>query len=159
MPDQAYPSRPEVSANHRRVISVRIQSLEESCLQLLDLFRPMDSILSSRSALPKENENQVERLAEKLRSIIDGMKSELALERNHQDAGRAAAALLSNMAVNVEELLPRHLKGYGKVPDSLARYLEIRIDELLDILREIERAIAKSPSKVGPDSPNAKPVQ
>jgi hypothetical protein len=124
-----------MSANHRRVLSVRMRLLEDYCLQLLELFRPIESSLTSRSALPPEKAEKLERALGAFRSRISRVKSELELEHVHQNVKREAAALLATMITNVEELHPRYLKGYGTVSEPLTRYLQ---GCLKDLARELE---------------------
>ena len=79
------------------------------------------------------------------------MKTELGLERSYQDPRRQAAALVAAMTVSVEELDPRYLKGYGPVPESLALYLDTRINTLLQTLNRIGNTLGKTVSVVRPE--------
>jgi hypothetical protein len=141
----------QVSENHRRVISVRMRLLEESCFRLLDQFRDVDSTLAAKKALPREKAGEIERLTLELRSEVSRMKSELCLERPQFDASREAGALLAAMTINLEELRPRYLNGYGIVPEALALYLEIQINGLLRILQEIRQALERPLSGAVPE--------
>lgn len=141
----------KLSHNHRRVISIRMRVLEESCLHLLDLFHDLNLTLTTRSALPQEKAREIRRLVEGLRKKISQTKSELGLQRARMDAGREAGALVAAMTVNVEELHPDYLKGYGPVPESLALYLEIQISEFLWLLHEIQQALGNSLTVVSRD--------
>jgi hypothetical protein len=138
--------RSQVSGNHGRVISVRLRVLEESCLRLLTLFRDTDSTLTERRALPPAKAQAVERLVRELDSKIAQMKAELGLERAHIDAAREAKTLVTAMAVDIEELHPAYLKGYGEVPEAIGRYLETELSELLRITRELGRTLAGAAS-------------
>jgi hypothetical protein len=59
-------------------------------------------------------------------------------------------ALLATMNVSVEELHP-HCLGYGEVPEPLALYLEMRIQELLRVLSEIEQTLGRPITEVRPE--------
>jgi hypothetical protein len=144
--------RAETSDNHRRVISVRMRLLEESCLRLLDLFRAVDMAFTSRLPLPREKAAEVERLVQEVRTRISQIKSDLALARAHADARREASAMVTAMNVNLEELRPRFLKGYGRVPDSLARYLETQIDDLMGVTERIHQILNTTVKQVKPAS-------
>jgi hypothetical protein len=129
-----------MSANHRRVLSVRMRLLEDYCLQLLELLHPKESVLTSRPGLPRGKAAKLERALEAVRSKIIQIKGELELEHVHQNARREAAALMAAMRTNVEELHPRYLTGYGTVPDPLARYLQGSLKDLegaLDAVNQI----------------------
>jgi hypothetical protein len=147
MADESPPLLAQISSNHRRVISVRLRALEEFGLSLLQLFRPADSILTFRQTLPPEKAERVQRLVAEFTAVILQMKTDLGLERVRRDAAREAAALVAVMTVNVEELHPHYLKGYGKVPDGLADYLKVQVDELVRVLEMIEQALRKAESK------------
>lgn len=141
MPDEPPALASETSANHRRVISVRVRVLEDACFRLLDLFRPHESSLSSRAPLPRESAAEIERLVSELTSRIALIKSDLDLEQAQLDARREASALVSSMTVDLEELHPRYLRGYGKLPAALAAYLESWIRESLRLVEGIHREL------------------
>jgi hypothetical protein len=144
MPDESQSLPSETSANHRRVISVRVRVLEDACLRLLDLFRPHESSLTSRSPLPPESAAEIERLVAELSARIARIKSDLNLEQAQLDARREASALASSMTVDLEELHPRYLRGYGKLPPGLASYLENWIRDSLGLVEKVHRELNKA---------------
>ena len=139
MADQ--PLHSVIGQNHRRVLSVRLRLLEEYSLLLLELFRPLETELTSRPPLPQAAAKQVEREVAALQSRIREMKAELDLERSHRSARREAAALISTMITYVEELHPRYLKGYGSIPDPLSRYLKESLKGFSETLDKISRIL------------------
>lgn len=141
----------QVSENHRRVLSARLRTLEESALALLDLFEAVDNAFTERDALPEERKADVRRLVGTLRSRIEEIKTDLELERTRLEAKRYANAVVVAMSVNVEELHPNYLKGYGKVPEDLARYLRSEVNQLLGLLREIRQALGAVYTEVRPE--------
>jgi hypothetical protein len=141
MPEQLQALQSQVSANHRRVISVRLRVLEDSCLRLLDLFLPHEASMTARSPLPQENAAEISRLVADLTAKIAQVKSDLTLEQAFIDARREASAIVSAMSVDLEELYPRFLGGYGKVPPLLAHYLDNKIGECLDVIGKIHREL------------------
>jgi len=151
MPDELQTLKSEVSANHRRVISVRMRLLEQSCLKLLDLFRGVESTLNSRSALPQERAKDVEPLVLAVRSKIARIKTDLGLESYRQSAAREAGALVAAMTINVEELHPDYLKGYAQVPETIALYLERRMGELLGLIQQVNAALGNAADEVRPE--------
>lgn len=130
-----------ISRNHRRVISVRLRLLEEYSLNLLELFEPLETELTSRVPLPQGMAEKMEREIAALRSMIRAMKAELGLEHCERSAPREAAALVSTMITYIEELHPRYLKGYGLMPDPISRYLKDRLKGLADALDKISRTL------------------
>ncbi len=130
-----------ISQNHRRVISVRMRLLEEYSLKLLELFRPFESVLTSRSPLPPEKAETIESEIEAFRSRIRDMKAELGLEHAHRSSRREAAALISTMMTYVEELHPRYLKGYGSVSEPMDHYLKACLKDLAKPLDKISRIL------------------
>lgn len=135
------PLRSLISPNHRRVISIRMRLLEEYSLKLLELFRPMESVLTSRSPLPTEKAGEIEIEIAAFCSRIRDMKATLGLEHEHRSARREAAALISTMITYVEELHPCNLKGYGSVPDPMDRYLKECMKGLAETLDKINRTL------------------
>jgi hypothetical protein len=122
--------------------------LEESSLRLLELSHDVKSPLTKRKALPPEKAPQTQRLVLDLRSRIGQMKSDLAVEESRVDVTREAAALIGAMTVSVEELHPRYLKGYGKVPEALGSYVKNQIAELLRALNEINQTLGEPHAEV-----------
>lgn len=152
MPDDPHCLRSETSANHRRVISVRVRVLEDACLRLLDLFHPHESSLTSRSPLPPESAAEIERLVSELSAQIARIKSDLHLEQAQLEARREASALVSSMTVDLEELHPRYLRGYGKLPAGLAAYLESWIRESLGLVEKVHQElnrVVRPPDRAG----------
>jgi hypothetical protein len=116
----------------------------------MELFRAVDRTLTERDALPEERAGEAERLVAELRSRIALIKSELGLERARLHAKRYANVLVVAMSVNVEELHPDYLKGYGKVPEDLAKYLKVEIRHLLELIEHIGRVLGTETTEVRP---------
>jgi hypothetical protein len=132
-----------VSGSHRRALSVRLRLLEEASTQLLGLFQSTDGILLSRQGLPGEKQAEVTLQTDRLRALLARAKLDLSLETAHRDAAREADAVITAMTVNIEETHPRYLKGYGPIPPPLQEYLEELVGDLLEVMREIRRALSK----------------
>jgi hypothetical protein len=143
MESQAQPFIDEVSGNHRRILSVRLRLLEEGCFKLLDLFRTETHSLLERQALPGEKADEMKELSAQLRAKIAGIKADLHLEPAQLDPQRVARALVATMTVGMEELHPDYLKGYGEVPDTLASYLESRLEEMLAVMKKINMVVER----------------
>jgi hypothetical protein len=141
MPDENQQVSTHLSTNHRRVVSIRMRLLEESCFRLLELFRGVDSIFISRRALPAEKAERIKAGVNELRTLMGQAKSDLGLESTIEDSNREAAALVAAMTTSIEELHPRALKGYGTLPGPTERYLEDRLIELLRVMKKIEQAL------------------
>jgi hypothetical protein len=141
MPDENPPLASQLSSNHRRVISIRMRLLEESCFRLLDLFRAVETIFSLRQPLPQQRSEKVKVGVQELLSLMDQMKLDLGLDSSKENASREAAALMAAMNTSIEELHPHYLKGYGAVPESTAKYLETRLDDMLRALTKIEQSL------------------
>ncbi|HEV2233168.1 MAG TPA: hypothetical protein VGV68_07170 [Terriglobia bacterium] len=147
MPDENRPLPSQLSSNHRRVISIRMRLIEESCFRLLDLFRAVETIFILRQPLPMQKSEKVNTGVQELRSLMNQMKSDLGLYCSNEDAHREAAALMAAMTTSIEELHPHHLKGYGSIPDPVAKYLEIRLSNLLQVMKKIKRVLDTPPAE------------
>jgi len=142
--------RSRVSEEHRTALSVRLRALEESALALMGLFQAVDRVLTKRDALPEGRASEAERLVTELRSRIARIKAELELEPARLRAKQHANALVVAMSVNVEQIHPHYLKGYGEVPEDLARYLKVEMHDLLRLIRQIGRALRTEATEVRP---------
>jgi hypothetical protein len=61
-------------------------------------------------------------------------------------ATRAIHSLLSVAQISAEELNPRHLRGYGKVPESAAAVLRPLVSELQELIAALDRFVTTAPS-------------
>ncbi len=135
--------RVTIRSDHRRVLSDRLRSVEQDCVQLLELLRPFDSALIRRRALPHEKAGSFQRLIADLRSKIVLMADNLGLQRALQDAAQEAKLLTTRMSASVAEMHPDRLAEYGPVPDDLAQYLEAHVEALEVIVAKISQLLAK----------------
>jgi hypothetical protein len=56
-------------------------------------------------------------------------------------ATRAIHSLLSVAQISAEELNPRHLRGYGKVPESAAAVLKPLVSELQELIAALDQFV------------------
>jgi hypothetical protein len=61
-------------------------------------------------------------------------------------ATRAIHSLLSVAQISAEELNPRHLRGYGKVPESAAAALKPLVGELQDLIADLDQFVTTAHS-------------
>jgi hypothetical protein len=130
-----------IGENHRRVLSVRMRLLEEYSSRLLELFQPVESLLTSRPPLPQGMKERMEGEVAELHSRIHRIKADLGLEQSRRSARREAAALVTTMITYVEELHPRYLKGYGSIPEPVGSYLKECLTGFLEALDKINQTL------------------
>jgi endonuclease III len=135
----------EIANDQRRLIAAHLRTLEESCLRLLEMFRPFDSSLVRRQPLPQGKAEQLQRLVAHLRSRISQAAWDLGLQRAHQDARREASSLVATMDENLRELL--RLRDRNGVPEDRAEYLEKLAQELQHTVTDIDRVVGKPVSE------------
>ena len=137
--------RSEITNDQSRLIAAHLRTLEESCMRLLELFRPFDSSLLRRQPLPQDKAEVLHRMVARLRSRVSEAAWDLGLSRAHQDARREAASLVATMDDNLRELL--HLRDGNELPEGRAEYLTRLAQELQRIVTEIDRAVGKPVSE------------
>jgi len=137
--------RSEITNDQSRLIAAHLRTLEESCMRLLELFRPFDSSLLRRQPLPHEKAEDLHRMVARLRSRGSEAAWDLGLPRAHQDARWEAASLVATMHENLGELL--HLRDGNGVTEDLAGYLEDLVKDFRHIVADIDRRVGKSISK------------
>jgi hypothetical protein len=59
-------------------------------------------------------------------------------------ATRAIHSLLSVAQISAEELNPRHLRGYGKVPESAAAVLKPLVGKLQDLIAALDQFVTNA---------------
>jgi predicted RNA-binding Zn ribbon-like protein len=143
MSEQRSPVSDWLSADHRRVVSVRLRKLAAYCASLVDLLEPEPSIALPQTSGARGDAEEARRLLAALQEHIARVQAELGLPAARRDRAREATALLATMMISTEELQPEHLKGYGQVPKNLECYLETKTREFAGLVEEIARRLGK----------------
>ena len=140
--------QPYVSADHRRVIDVRMREIEELSSRLEGLLRAGDAANAYGLNLDPSAKGRVEVLLLDLRKVVAKVNDDLGIEVRRREAAREARAVLAALAVSIEEVHPDNIQGYGKVREPLARYLERCASELSGIAERIGKETGLGPSIV-----------
>ena len=123
------------------MISVRLRKLADNCASLADLLEAEPSIAQPQLSGARADRKEAHRLLVALQERIARAQAELGLPAARRDRAREARALVATMLVSIEELQPEHLKGYGKVPENLAGFLETKTREYAQLIEEIARKL------------------
>ena len=130
-----------LSADHRRVVSVRLRKLADYCASLMGLLEAEPSVAQPQTSGARADAKEARSLLAALQEHIARAQAELGLRAARRDRAREARALVATMLVSIEELHPEHLKGYGKVPKNLAGFLETKTREFAELVEEIARKL------------------
>lgn len=134
----------ELGENHRRVVSVLLRGVERACDEIEAALDDSDCVLYRVSGdISLEQQQSLRKMAERVRSEIARIASQIELDVSVHSRRRRIAALLSTSIVNLEESTPDKLRGYGELSAEAKSRLETDFTRLLALLNEMESALEK----------------
>jgi len=88
----------------------------------------------------KQIEEHIARIRDRLVRVLNdrGMTSQVP----YISASRAIRAALGSIDIALEELKPRHMRGYGELPEVAANELNGIVDGLRGLVAQLEHSIA-----------------
>lgn len=140
MSEQA--ARLKLGENHQRVVSVLLRGVEQMC----DLI---SGWLERRSGVLVRLDDDVPGpQCERLRVLVDEVRGELRriagdieLQPTAESPRRSIRALVSAMAVELEERRSPRLEGYGPLSDAAKTKIDAEIDRLLARLERMAEVL------------------
>jgi len=135
----------KLGENHRRVVSVLLRGVERACDEIEAALSDSDGLLHRVSAdLTREQQESLRQMAERARSELARITSQIELDVSVHSQRRRILALLSSSIVNLEESTPDKLRGYGEISAEAKSRLEAEFARLLALLNEMESALEEN---------------
>jgi hypothetical protein len=135
-------------------------------------FRYIDKLLceiedvlnapSSRAAFPRYSPDIAPAANRQIEERIARIRSQLVHILNQQGitgqlpstpASHAIHAALGSIDIALEELKPRHMRGYGELPQAAANELNGIVEGLRELVAQLDRSIADSNRETGRQHP------
>lgn len=139
----------EISKNHKTRLSVSMQVFEntisevegviENSYQQKTLTETVDNLSPFEKAV-------ILRRIEEVRELIKYVAQQLNLEKRRDETKKQILGTMTIQLVNLEEIRPKRLRGYGEVPEELREFLDPQIDKMMRLVKEICK-IANSKDK------------
>jgi hypothetical protein len=130
----------QLGENHRRVVSVLMRRVETVCDGILaDLDRKSGLLHNMEDDVAPEKARILRELAEKLRSEVARVESEISLDAAVRSRKRSIAVRISSAIIDLEEVGGSGLRGYGAVSKELEQELDEKFARLIAVLQEMER--------------------
>ncbi|MEW6005284.1 MAG: hypothetical protein AB1695_08220 [Stygiobacter sp.] len=130
----------ELPPNHKRVISVTAKTVEDE-LNYIELLLTSQKIESEiKKIIPSFSDEEKKYLLEKireLRKLNKRMFEELNLESSEITEAQIVKGKITYLWTVLVDSKAKALKGYGNLPDDIAKSLDSYIDSLLKIITEI----------------------
>jgi hypothetical protein len=113
---------------------------------------------SSRAAFPKYALDVAPADSGQIEEHIAGIRSQLVRILNEQGITRQVPSISASHAIHValgsvdialEELKPRHMRGYGELPEVAANELNAIVEGLRGLVAQLDRSIANSDRETG----------
>jgi len=149
-----------LSDNHRRAITTTLTLLDQRLCEFEHIARGREtrSVLYRQAndlsaAQRKRLLNEIATARETLREI----KDTLSLETEPESLSSQVRAGSSSMWESLIETQSRRLRGYGKVPQALAEYLDPTLDRLIDCSVNIGNIAQRRTDGTGRDA-NERPA-
>jgi hypothetical protein len=132
----------ELSENHRRVLSVVLRGLDQMCGEAQDcLDNRLGRLWPERMDLTAEQQEEVRRLAGRIRREIHRIAEGIEAEGEVLSAKAVIRALASAQIVQLEESDSSGLRGYGPLSGRAAAWLDTEVGHLKTLLGEMVRVV------------------
>jgi hypothetical protein len=144
--------------NQRRVVSVVLRQTEEMMDSVLGWLDRKPGVLFRISPdIPAEIAEKLRESGAQLKARLEQLRDELGIEPAVHSPAHAIYALLSTMAVTLEESQSSTLRGYGPVPEELPSRWDPEVDRLVASLdRMMDLVSGQLNPLANPTSPPAK---
>ncbi|HUK83303.1 MAG TPA: hypothetical protein VLZ12_11810 [Verrucomicrobiae bacterium] len=132
--------KPLLNEAQRRTISITLAGIERDLLQLKQALNgtPADGVLARHSEpLAQGLKQAATDLIAGIQHKIQSLAHTLELSPQHEPQLRTLLATLVLAGVAVEEIKPRHLRGYGNVDPATREFLNAELPPLQSLLRQL----------------------
>jgi hypothetical protein len=129
-----------ISDNHRRAIVSALLLFDRMLCEVEEYAhgREVRSVFHvERNTLSEDRKSKLLAEVSQMRAVLQELKDGLGLEAEIEDVGRRIWGQGSTFWEVLVETKSRYLKGFGQVPPQLARYLDPRMDVLIQHLRNL----------------------
>lgn len=134
----------KLGENHRRVVSVLLRGVERACDEIEAALADSGGLLHRVSAdLTVNQQSSLRQMAERVRSELARITSQIELDVSVHSQRRRILALLSSSIVNLEESTPAKLGGYGDLSAEAKSRLAAEFARLLALLNGMESALER----------------
>ena len=134
----------KLGENHRRVVSVLLRGVERACDEIEAALADSGGLLHRVSAdLTVDQQSSLRQMAERVRSELARITSQIELDVSVHSQRRRILALLSSSIVNLEESTPARLGGYGDLSAEAKSRLAAEFGRLLALLNGMESALER----------------
>jgi hypothetical protein len=133
-----------LNENHRRVLSTVLMRLELATWRLEERLKdgPPNLVLTYYSGMLDENQRaELLRLITQIRQKIAQLARDYGLEAREDDLARTVMAEFSLLWSDLEDTRPHKLRNYGELHPHARDILGPQIQELIDLVLAIERAV------------------
>lgn len=131
-----------LSENHRRVVSVLLRGVEQTCHAVAGwLDKKPGVLIGLENDLSPQQCQRLCALVDQLQAEIRRLSGAIDLQRSAESPRRSIHALISAMRVEIEERKSPRLKGYGPLDDVAAAVLDAELDRLLELFEKMAEVV------------------
>lgn len=149
----------DVPANHQRSIAARL-SLLDRCMCDVQRWASLGELSSvlyqEHNTLTPEQGREILAQVSAVRAILAQLRHDLELQPKVGRVVRSIQAGCTTSCLSLAELDPKRLRRFGEVPPGLAEYLEPRLAELAERLRQIA-GVASESGRAGQNDDPSRP--
>lgn len=142
--------RIKLSANHRRVLSVRLSQLEERLHEIQNLIHAEfhNPVLARRvDTISSDEKRKLGKLIGQVRNILAMLAETLRLEPAEQSNRALAQSLLALTWSDLQDTRPEKLVGYGQMSEEASSFLSPHIEHLIELVREMSSVLSREKTK------------
>ncbi len=131
---------------HKNGIEATLGLLDEALLEFEAWGRGRENrsvLYQERNALSKDQREKILIQVQTIRTVLVKIRDDLDLRTKTGNVARSILGQCSALWVSLVELESKRLRRYGELPDGLAEYLDPKIAQLIDWVKEISRIAAE----------------
>lgn len=131
--------------NQRRVVSVVLRQVEQMADSVLEWLAKEQGILNrvADDVSPRQAE-ELRALVSQLKEILTRLHDDLGIQSVVHSPSHTIYALLSTMAVTLEESQSGSLRGYGPVSEAVKARWDPEVDRMVSLLDHMMKIVSIS---------------
>jgi hypothetical protein len=139
-------NRKFLPGSHKNGIEATLGLLDEALLEFEAWAHGRENrsvLYRERNTLSADQRGKILTQVQKIKAVLVELRVDLDLRIKARIVAKSILGQCSALWVSLVELESKHLRRYGEPPDGLAEYLDPKIAQLIDSVKEISKIAAE----------------